>query len=607
MKRAKLLSQLYALLIGLSLFLNGCASQRVEPEVALEVSVKAPTAMIEQGRNFNVTLQLNNCSQREAQLTEIRLPAKLLKAFNYVGSLPAVPLIKAADGSGILQPEMTLAPGSNFAFVFRFTALDPGDYSEEGYAVVDGVKFPFTVEARVRGTNPAGWRPGISIRPQTLVNADTPAQALVQIKALVEVNGEEQISWQASGALISPDGLVLTSARAVLGSRFYPVEDLIVALTVTPDMPPVEKYRASIVQVDEVLDVAVLKLRTDLSGSPLDYSSLQLPALPVASTVSAYLPGEPLAVWGFPPGEDALVIRLEGLVVGVQSGAQAGDQAQILTSFEENGEHFGWIATNSIGELVGIARQPSVSANLTCQALLDSNRDGIIDDQDACVPAGGSLSELLPADAFASILAAAYQGEIGFRRSQASSTPYSTPGELIYQDDFTQSSSRWHSSQEDSNSMQIKDGRLVLQVSLPFSLSWATVDYAYEAMSISTTAQVLAGSGIGDFGLMCGVMDEQHFTVLEVSGDGYFSIWKRVGLETLTLLDWTYAEEIAAGGALQLSAECSSENLKLAVNNGLLAEVVDPQFTHGAVGLIIGTLAGPNFSVGFDNVEIRIP
>jgi len=522
MKRAKLLPQLYALLIGLSLFLSGCASQRVEPEVALEVSVKAPTAMIEQGRSFNVTLQLNNSSQREAQLTEIRLPAKLLKAFNYVGSLPAVPLIKAADGSGILQPEMMLAPGSNFAFVFRFTALDPGDYSEEGYAVVDGVKFPFTVQARVRGTNPAGWRPGISIRPQTLVNADTPAQALVQIKALVEVNGEEQIGWQASGALISPDGLVLTSARAVLGSRFYPVEDLIVALTVTPDMPPVEKYRASIVQVDEVLDVAVLKLRTDLSGTPLDYSSLQLPALPVASTVSAYLPGEPLAVWGFPTGKDGLVIRLEGLVVGVQTEAQAGDQARILTSFEENGEYFGWIATNSIGELVGIARPPSVSANLSCQAFLDSNRDGIVDDQDACVPAGGSLSELLPADAFASILASAYQGEIGFRRSQVSSTPYSAAGELIYQDDFTQSSSRWHSSQEDPNSMQIKDGRLVLQVSLPFSLSRATVDYAYEAMSISTTAQVLAGSGIGDFGLMCGVLDEQHFTVLEVSEDGYF-------------------------------------------------------------------------------------
>jgi hypothetical protein len=63
---------------------------------------------------------------------------------------------------------------------------------------------------------------------------------------------------------------------------------------------------------------------------------------------------------------------------------------------------------------------------------------------------------------------------------------------------------------------------------------------------------------------------------------------------------------IAAGGTLQLSAECSSESLKLAVNNSLLAEVVDPQFTPGAVGVIGGTLSGSNLSVGFDDIEIRI-
>ena len=85
-------------------------------------------------------------------------------------------------------------------------------------------------------------------------------------------------------------------------------------------------------------------------------------------------------------------------------------------------------------------------------------------------------------------------------------------------------------------------------------------------------------------------LDEQHFTVLEVSEDGYFSIWKRDGSQTHTLVDWTYAEVIAAGGTLQLSAECSSESLKLAVNNSLLAEVVDPQFTPGAVGVIGGRL-----------------
>jgi len=590
----------------LLLILAGCAGQPKQA-LALEVRVSAPAAILEQGRSFNFVLELKNISQHEAQPTEIQLPAKLLKAFIYEGSLPAVTLTLAADGSGVLQPELTLAPGSSLEFVFRFMALDPGQYAEQGLVVVDGVSFPFTLQAQVRGTNPAGWRPSLSTRPQTLVNAATPSQALVQIKALVDVEGEEQIGWKASGALISPDGLILTSARAVLGSRFYPVKDLIVALTVTPDAPPVEKYRASIVQVDEELDVAVLKLRTDLAGTPLDYSSLQLPALAVASTVSAYLPGEPLDFWGYTADEEAMVSQLEGLVVGVQSAEQTGNQARILTSYQAEGEYLGWIATNSIGEIIGLAGPVRVGANLTCQALLDSNRDGLRDNQDACVPAGGSLSELLPADSFANSLAAAYQGEIGFQRSQADGTPFSPAGEVIAKDEFSPAVGRWHIFHDELGSAQIKDGQMVLWVNSPFSVVWSTVDYAYESMSISATAQVLAGSGDGDFGLICGMLDGQHFTSLEVSEDGYFSIWKRSGSQTIILVEWIYAEIIAAGGALQLSAECSSESLKFAVNNSLLADVIDPQFTPGTVGLMAGTLASSNLSVGFDNVEIRIP
>jgi len=64
MKRASFLPQLYALLFGLLLFLSGCASQRIEPSPSLEVSVQAPTAILEQGRSFNVHVQLKNISQR---------------------------------------------------------------------------------------------------------------------------------------------------------------------------------------------------------------------------------------------------------------------------------------------------------------------------------------------------------------------------------------------------------------------------------------------------------------------------------------------------------------------------------------------------------------
>lgn len=584
----------------------GCAGQPAAT-ATLEVNVQAPMAIIEQGRSFNVTLQLKNISQHEAQLTEIRLPAKLLGAFIYEGSLPAVTLTKSADGSGILRPEITLNPGSSLEFVFCFTALDPGDYFETGFLIVNEVSYPFTLQTQVRGTNPAGWRPGISTRPQELVNADTIDQALVQIKALIEVNGEQKVGWTASGALISPDGLILTNARAVLGNRFYPVKDLIVALTVTPGAAPVEKYLASIVQVNEALDIAVLKLRSDITGTPLDYGSLQLPALPMASIPSAYLPGEPLTFWGYPADENLPLNQIESLVVGLQAEPQAGEQTRIITSLEAEGSYLGWVATNSIGELVGLASQPTALSTSTCRALLDTNRDGLVDGQDACLPSQGSLSWLHSASDMGDILSAAFRGEVVFQRLAAEGLPFEPEGEIILREDFSDIAPSWHAFQNENGTAQVEGEQLSLQVTQPFSLVLSAADIAYDELSFSAETRVITASKNGDFGLLCGLVDDQHFIALEVSEDGYFSIWKRNGSQTVTLVDWTYAEIIATGGTLKLTAECGPSGLKLAVNDSRLAQVIDPQFTPGAIGVIVGTLSSPGLKVGFDNVEIRIP
>ena len=44
---------------------------------------------------------------------------------------------------------------------------------------------------------------------------------------------------------------------------------------------------------------------------------------------------------------------------------------------------------------------------------------------------------------------------------------------------------------------------------------------------LSADARLIFGSGSGDYGLVCGFRDASHFTALEVSEDGYYSIWKR--------------------------------------------------------------------------------
>ena len=84
---------------------------------------------------------------------------------------------------------------------------------------------------------------------------------------------------------------------------------------------------------------------------------------------------------------------------------------------------------------------------------------------------------------------------------------------------------------------------------------------------------------------------------------------ERFSDESNPVLHFRQLQHTARGGELVVLIDGVriEDSLGMAVNNGLLAEVVDPQFTPGAVGLIVGTLAGPNLSVGFDDVEIRIP
>ena len=414
----------------------------------LSASLSVPTRAVEMGRNFDLNLTLLNAGEQEAMVREIHLPASILRAYQYVGSLPAVALEPAADGSGVLRTQLAIPPASSARFVLRFQAVFSGVYEDDFSVLFGGQLLSLPARLETRGSIPADWQPGRAApRGRMTAVEGLPEAAFVRVGALVNVDGSLRKAWSASGVIVSSDGLVLTSARAVLGTRAYPVSDLIIGLQTAPGTPPVDAYLASIVQVDEERDAALIKPRSDLLGYPIAPGALSLPALPTAGDVGV-LPGEELRLFGFGQNPDALLSEMTAVAADLEPEDGSAPLQAVLTGLPSGGDYFGWAALNGRGELIGLASDPSGRVEEECGALRDTNRDGRMDEQDACLPAGGDLNRLTPIQALAEMLDAAWAGEVGLRRVSAIGTPITTQGRVVFSTDFSAPLRDWPAAQE---------------------------------------------------------------------------------------------------------------------------------------------------------------
>jgi hypothetical protein len=115
-------------------------------------------------------------------------------------------------------------------------------------------------------------------------------------------------------------------------------------------------------------------------------------------------------------------------------------------------------------------------------------------------------------------------------------------------------------------------------------------------------------TGAGDFGILCRYQDEGNFYGLEITEDGYFSIWKYENSEYTNLSEWEYSDWIPIDGSVvALSAACLGNTLALAVDGYVILEIQDSSFTEGDIGLIAGTWDEGGLTMGYDNLVVLSP
>jgi len=236
------------------------------------------------------------------------------------------------------------------------------------------------------------------------------ARATVQILALQTVGDSYEVLWSGSGTIIRADGLILTNGH-VVDDRLAEYEFLGVAITDRTDEPPDLLYRAEIASADYSLDLAVIRITADIDGRPVEP---RLPAIAVGDSDRVEI-GDHLRVLGYPGIGGETITYTEGAVSGFTSERAVDGRAWIKTDATIAGGNSGGMAVNAAGELIGIPTRASAGETdgdiVDCRPVVDTNRDGQIDESDTCVPIGGFINGLRPVNLARPLIAAAEGGE----------------------------------------------------------------------------------------------------------------------------------------------------------------------------------------------------
>ena len=226
-------------------------------------------------------------------------------------------------------------------------------------------------------------------------------QATVFLLQVEIVNDELITKCAGTGTLVRPEGIILTNAHHTVPNESCDGDTIIVSLSTDPTSPPLPRFRAEVIQSNIGLDLALLKITRELDGRLIDPDNFPpFPFVDLADSADIAL-DDTITVVGYPTlGNDAIQ-AVRGTITGFIAEPSGGDKSWMKTSAVIPSVMSGGGVYDRDGRLVAIptaAPSDFDSSNVTCQLIDDTNRDGIINAADTCVPIGAPITALRPAE-----------------------------------------------------------------------------------------------------------------------------------------------------------------------------------------------------------------
>ena len=190
------------------------------------------------------------------------------------------------------------------------------------------------------------------------------SQAAVQVFAAQEdSSGDLQPISSGSGTLISADGQIVTNCHVACGAPA-----LVILLTTDINQPPQARYLAEVTAFDEELDLALLQIRQDINGNPVEASTLNLPYLERGDSNALNL-GDQIRIFGYPGIGGTTITYTAGTISGFETGTVNGVEQRLFVKTDASvaSGSSGGTAVDLLGRLVAIptAVNPDVREGVT--------------------------------------------------------------------------------------------------------------------------------------------------------------------------------------------------------------------------------------------------
>ena len=200
----------------------------------------------------------------------------------------------------------------------------------------------------------------------------------------------------------------------------------------------------------------------------------------------------------------------------------------------------------------------------------------------------------------------------GLACSAAGDTGPTPDPNILFQDDFSSTSSGWDTVRNDTGMTDYDQDGYRIQVLETNTDYWANPGLStLTDVSISVEAKKLSGPDDNDFAVICRYVDVDNFYAFLASSDGYFGITKVVaGSQELMgqeQLQPTDAIQQGTDVLNTLRADCVGSTLTFTINGTQVGQVQDTTFSTGDVGLMAGTFDAPGTDILFDNFVVRKP